>query len=259
MTQATNTTIDRPTWVDLATSDAEAARDFYGKLFGWRVEVNPDPQYGGYGLAKLDGQDAAGIGPVQFPGQPTTWTLYIGTDDIERLSEKVGAAGGTVTAPPFDVGDQGRMASFQDPTGAGFSAWQGTRTGGFQTTASNGFGWAELTSNDIEKALPFYREVFGWESRRSPMPGGPDYIEFQVEGESVAGAWDMSSQQMAGAPSQWMVYFAVDDVDAAFRTALDQGGREVSAPQAYPGGKYAIVTDPQGAAFGLLEQERAEG
>jgi predicted enzyme related to lactoylglutathione lyase len=254
MTHAT-TTANRPAWVDLATSDAEAARAFYERLFGWRIDVNPDPQYGGYGIAKLDDADAAGIGPVQSPQQPTAWNLYVGTDDVDRLSDTVAAAGGTVVAPPFDVGDQGRMATFQDPTGATLSAWQGTRMGGFQTQASNGFGWAELTSSDIDRAVAFYRQVLGWEIRRSPMPGGPDYVEFQIDGESVAGAWAMTAEQMAGAPSQWMVYFAVDDIDASFRTAIDNGGREVTAPQAYPGGRYAILTDPQGAAFGLLAPE----
>jgi uncharacterized protein len=258
MTQATSTTIDRPTWVDLATQDATAARDFYGKLFGWQIDVNPDPQYGGYGRAQHDGMDAAGIGPAQSAIQPTAWSVYIGTSDVDRLAEKVKAAGGTVVAPPFDVGDQGRMASFQDPTGAILSAWQGTRMGGFQTTGDNGYGWSELTSSDIDRALPFYREVFGWDVRRSPMPGGPDYIEFLLDGESVAGAWAMDPAQMGGAPSQWMVYFAVDDVDAAFRRAIDLGGREINAPQSFPGGTFAIVTDPQGAAFGLLKQEPAQ-
>jgi len=87
------------------------------------------------------------------------------------------------------------------------------------------------------------------------MPGGPDYIEFQIDGQSVAGAWAMDPAQMGGAPSQWMVYFAVDDVDAVFRRALENGGREINAPQAYPGGEFAIVSDPEGAAFGLLKQE----
>jgi uncharacterized protein len=255
MTQAMSTTINRPTWVDLATKDADGARDFYGKLFGWRVEVNPDPQYGGYGLAKRHGQDAAGIGPVQSAEQPTAWSMYVGTDDVEALAEKVRAAGGTVIAPPFDVGDQGRMAVFQDPTGAFISAWQGTQMGGFQTSGPNAYGWSELSSTDIDKALPFYRDVLGWEARRSPMPGGPDYIEFQLDGQSVAGGWAMDPAQMRGAPSNWLVYFSVDDVDAAFRTAIEAGGREINAPQSYPGGTFAIVTDPQGAAFGLLHQE----
>jgi uncharacterized protein len=255
MAHATSTTVDRPVWVDLATKDAEGARDFYTKLFGWQIEVNPDPLYGGYGRATVDGRDAAGIGPAQSPDQPSMWSVYIGTEDIDRLADDVQAAGGRIVAPPFDVGDQGRMAVFLDPTGAAISAWQGMRMGGFQTTGDRGYGWSELTSTDIERALPFYRDVFGWETRRSPMPGGPDYIEFQLGGQSVAGAWAMDPSQMRGAPSQWMVYFAVKDVDAAFRTAIDNGAREVNAPQAYPGGTFAIVTDPQGAAFGLLQQE----
>ena len=258
MTHAT-TTANRPAWVDLATSDADAARTFYGKLFGWDIQVNPDPQYGGYGIAKIDGRDAAGIGPVQSPQQPTVWSLYIGTDDIDRLSEAVATTGGIVVAPPFDVGDQGRMAAFQDPTGAMFSAWQGTRMGGFGTTGDNTFAWAELTSTDIDSALAFYEHLLGWQTRRSPMPGGPDYIEFQLRGESVAGAWGLSPEQMGGAPSQWMVYFNVDDIDAAFRTAIDNGGREVTSPQEYPGGRYAIVADPQGATFGLLTNARDRG
>ena len=255
MTQAT-TTANRPAWVDLATRDADAARTFYAKLFGWDIEVNPDPQYGGYGIARVDGRDAAGIGPVQSPQQPTAWSMYVGANDVDALSDAVTAAGGTIVAPPFDVGDQGRMAAFQDPSGAMFSAWQGTRMSGFGTAGSNTFGWAELTSSDIDTALPFYERLLGWQVRRSPMPGGPDYIEFQLGGESVAGAWAMSPEQMGGAPSQWMVYFNVDDIDAAFRTAIDNGGREINAPQPYPGGKYAIVTDPQGATFGLLANER---
>ena len=73
MAHATATIIDKPAWVDLSSSDAQASRDFYSKVFGWSVEVNPDPQYGGYALAKVGGEDAAGIGPAQAPNTPTAW------------------------------------------------------------------------------------------------------------------------------------------------------------------------------------------
>ncbi len=53
-------------------------------------------------------------------------------------------------------------------------------------------------------------------------------------------------------PSYWLVYFNVADVDASFRTVLDAGGREMMPPSDFPGGRFAIVSDPQGAAFGLL-------
>src|SRR5262245_46665478 len=131
MVEAATRILNKPAWVDLGTSDAAAARAFYEAVFGWNVEVNPDPQYGGYGLAKRDGKDAAGIGPTQSPDQPTAWSVYIGADDIELLAKAVADNGGTVAAPPFDVGDQGRMAVFQDPVGAFISAWQATQMGGF--------------------------------------------------------------------------------------------------------------------------------
>ena len=254
MAQTMTTTLNKPAWVDLSSADAASAREFYAKLFGWNVEVNPDPQYGGYGLAKIDGSDAAGIGPKMDPNAPTAWNLYIGTEDIEDLAGRVSANGGTVAMPPFDVGDQGRMAVFQDPAGAFISAWQGTRMGGFQTDSPNSFGWAELNARGVDRALPFYTKVFGWTVKTSPMgEGQPDYNEFQIGGQSVAGAWEMNSNVPAEVPSYWQVYFAVDDVDTAFRKAIELGAKEVNAPTEYPGGKFAIVTDPQGASFGLLK------
>jgi uncharacterized protein len=257
MAQTMTSTLNKPAWVDLASGDAGASRDFYSKLFGWQVEVNPDPQYGGYGLAKIGGSDAAGIGPKQDPNAPTAWNLYIGSDDIDDLARRVTANGGSVVAPPFDVGDQGRMAVFLDPAGAFISAWQGTRMGGFQTDAPNSFGWAELNARGVDNALPFYQQVFGWSTKSSPMgEGQPDYNEFQIGGQSVAGAWEMNPNVPAEVPSYWQIYFAVDDVDAAFKKALELGAHEMVAPTEYPGGRFAIATDPQGASFGLLKVSR---
>ena len=54
-------------------------------------------------------------------------------------------------------------------------------------------------------------------------------------------------------PSYWQVYFTVADVDSAFRKALAEGATEMLAPQDFPGGRFAIVSDPQGASFGLLK------
>jgi uncharacterized protein len=254
MAQATSTIVNKPAWVDLSSSDAQASRDFYSKLFGWQVDVNPDPQYGGYALAKLDGKDVGGIGPTQSPDAPTAWNIYIGTEDVDDLAKRIQAAGGTVVAPPFDVGDQGRMAVFQDPSGAFISAWQGTRMGGFQTEVSNSYGWAELNARGVEKALPFYTEVFGWTIKTSEMgEGQPPYTEFHLDGQSIAGAWEMNPMVPAQVPSYWQVYFTVDDVDSAYKTAMEAGAREMLAPQDFPGGRFAIIGDPQGASVGLLK------
>ena len=253
MADAAIAVANKPAWVDLASKDPAGARDFYKKLFGWDIQVNPDPQYGGYGLAKQDGKDVAGIGPTQSPDQPSAWSFYVSTDDIGALARQVEAAGGKVISQPFDVGDQGRMAVFQDPAGAFISAWESTRMVGFQTQGSNAFGWAELNARGIDNALPFYERVFGWKVKRTPVPGGPAYNEFQVDGESIAGATELNPASPAGVPSHWLVYFNVDDIDTTYRQALDLGANGVAAPQEYPGGSFAIIADPQGATFGLFE------
>src|SRR5882672_6835943 len=137
MADAAIAVANKPAWVDLGTKDPAGARDFYKKLFGWDIEVNPDPQYGGYALAKVNGKDVAGIGGLMSPDQPTAWSVYIGAEDVEKLGQKVQDAGGKVVAPAFDVDEQGRMAVFQNPSGAFISGWQPSIMGGFQTSGAN--------------------------------------------------------------------------------------------------------------------------
>ena len=260
MAEAKTAVANKPMWIDLATSDAPAAREFYSKLFGWKIDVNPDPQYGGYGMAEVGGKRVAGIAPKMSPEAPTAWSIYIGTDDADDLAKKVTAAGGKVVMAPFDVGDQGRMAVFQDPTGAFISAWQaGAMTGAFATGDTGTFGWAELSSRGVDKAIPFYKKVFGWATKSTPMgPDQPPYTEFQLGGESIAGGQEMQPMVPANVPSYWLAYFNVADVDKSFKTATQAGARELVAPMDFPGGRFAIVTDPQGASFGLMKMAPAQ-
>jgi predicted enzyme related to lactoylglutathione lyase len=254
MAETVVSNVGKPAWVDLASPDPAASRDFYGKLLGWQLEVSPDPQYGGYATAKLGGKDVAGIGPKMMPEAPTAWSLYIGTDNVDALATKVQSAGGKVIAQPMDVGDQGRMAVFQDPSGAFIAAWQPRAMAGFLTGMPGAFGWAELNSRGLGSAVPFYAAAFGWASRTSPMgEGQPPYTEFLIGDQSIAGGMEMNPNAPQFMPSYWMVYFAVDDVDGAYRRALEDGAQEMLAPTDFAGGRFAILNDPQGAMFGLLK------
>jgi predicted enzyme related to lactoylglutathione lyase len=146
------------------------------------------------------------------------------------------------------------MTVFQDPSGAFISAWQPRAMGTFYAGVANTFGWAELSARGIEKAIPFYQQVFGWTAKSSEMgEGAPPYTEFQLDGESIAGGMEMNPMVPAGVPSYWMAYFAVEDVDRSFKEATAAGASEMLAPQDFPGGRFAILSDPQGAAFGLLK------
>src|SRR2546428_11936039 len=94
MAEAKTAVAHKPIWLDLSSSDAAGSRDFYSKLFGWKIEVNPDPQYGGYGMAKIGGKDVAGIGPKMAPEAPNAWLVYIANPGAPGTPQEAKAAGG---------------------------------------------------------------------------------------------------------------------------------------------------------------------
>src|SRR2546425_13166460 len=114
MAEAKTAVAHKPIWLDLSSSDAAGSRDFYSKLFGWKVEVNPDPQYGGYGLGQIGGKGVAGIGGKQMGGAPTAWSVYIGSTDPAETGKKVEAAGGPVGVPPTPIRGPGNLAVFPE-------------------------------------------------------------------------------------------------------------------------------------------------
>lgn len=246
-----------PVWIDLSTSDPAAARDFYSKLFGWTAKPEEDPNAGGYAMARIAGKDVAGIGGLQDPNGPSAWMIYIGTKDADATATKIEAAGGKIVAPPFDVMDVGRMAVFQDPVGAFIALWQPKTMQGFEISRKSGaFSWAELNARGIDQAKAFYTKVFGWTTKESPMgEGQPMYTEFQQSGTSILGGMEMQAQVPAQVPSYWQPYFGTKDVDGTFKKALQLGAKELVAPMDFPGGRFAIIADPQGAMIGLLSSD----
>jgi hypothetical protein len=110
--------------------------------------------------------------------------------------------------------------------------------------------WYELTTPDTDAARAFYGNVLGWTTARAPMEG-MDYILASAAETMVAG---MMQPPTAEIPPNWLIYFAVTDVDATVRAMRADGAGEVVAPTDIPGtGRFAVLTDPQGAYFGLLQ------
>ena len=249
---------NRPRWVDYSADNPGTIREFYEQLFGWSWSISDDPQYGGYAMAMIGDHSAAGIGGKQDPSFPSLWALYFGTDDIDALSQKVRDAGGSVLMQPFDVGDQGQMAVYQDPSGGTFSAWQGQGAGDFTFDVPNAFSWAELNARGVESLLPFYEQVFGWGVKNTETMGDQQpYFEFDIGGDSILGAWEMNPMVPAEVPTYWQVYFNTDDVDATFAKALSLGASELVAPQDFPGGRFAIMRDPEGASVAIVKTWQA--
>jgi uncharacterized protein len=241
-----------PSWVDLATTDPEGSRAFYGAVLGWEfVDLGPDA--GGYSFCTLNGKQVAGLGPTQGEGMPSAWSSYVSVDDADVTAKAVEAAGGTALAPPFDVMEAGRMAVFADPTGAAVSVWQPKQTKGAELVNEPG-AWCcnELDTRDLDAAKEFYQSVFGWEPVTSDM-GEMSYTEFKLDGKSIGGMMAMPDQVPAEVPSFWLVYFAVADTDATVAKVTELGGGVSMPAMDSPAGRFAVVRDPAGAVFGVIK------
>ncbi|HEY3749447.1 MAG TPA: VOC family protein [Pseudonocardiaceae bacterium] len=241
-----------PSWVDLSTPDVSAAAEFYGTLFGWQVQDSM-AEAGGYRLADLRGKPVAGIGPQMQPGMPPAWATYIATADADATAKAVNEAGGQTLMAPMEVMDVGTMAVFTDPTGAAFAVWQaGQHIGAGIVDEPGSLSWNELTTRQPEAAIPFYRDVFGWDSVTHDM-GGTPYTEWLLDGRgSVGGMMPMDDSFPAEVPAHWAVYFAVADADATVAKATELGGAVVVPPTDIPQGRFAMLVDPQGAAFNVI-------
>lgn len=239
-----------PCWADLTTSDTAAARAFYAAVLGWQVQ-DLGPEFGHYALCSRDGHVTAGLGPATSPDQPTAWTTYLATEDVDKTTELVTANGGTVLMPPTDVAEQGRTAIAVDPVGATFGLWQaGRRIGAELVNAPGGLAWNDHQSRHPDEARAFYAAVLGY--TYTALDGPLDYatIDGAGPGGTVGGIGAADPDQPA-AP-RWNVYFAVDDADVSIDAAIARGGQLVDGPTDTPFGRMATLQDAQGATFAVM-------
>jgi hypothetical protein len=244
-----------PCWADLASPDVAAAQAFYGPLLGWTFEES-GAEYGGYVMARTDGHDAAGIGPLQDPTQPPAWTLYFASEDADATATAVQQAGGTVLVEAFDVPAKGRMAIAADPSGAAFGIWQAGGSIGAEIVNTPGsLVWEDLRSTQPDAAAAFYQAVFA--HRVTPMPeAGPDYGTFALGDGGLADAMGGIGGMMGapeGTPSHWLVYFGVADTDAAVAETTPLGGTVLAPAFDTPYGRMAAMRDPAGAVFWVVQ------
>jgi uncharacterized protein len=237
-----------PSWVDIGTSDIAGALAFYGELFGWTSE-DMGEEAGHYTIVSKNGQRVAALSNAMDPGPPR-WTTYINVDDVDDVAKKAEAAGGTVIMAPMQVMSAGKMAIFQDTTGAFIAAWQpGDHIGAGLVNEAGSLTWNELSSSDPSKSKAFYSAVFGW-----GWGGSDEYSEAQVGGRTIAGLMPRPEGMPAEVPDHWLAYFGTTDVDAEAERATGLGATVLVPPTDIPGtGRFAVLMDPQGAMFALFK------
>jgi uncharacterized protein len=244
-------------WAELATIDVAAAKPFYKGLLGWDFR---DQEMGGgsfYSIIVLGEHQAGGMYGItaeqKAQGVPPHWMVYFSVTSADQTAAKAAALGGTIVAGPFAVNNIGRMAVLEDPTGAKFCIWQPSGLAGAEIMNELGAPtWPELSTRDRVKAAGFYTQLFGWETTTSPNPMTA-YMEWQLGGESIGGMIEMDSR-WGNAPPHWMIYVMVPDCRAACDKAGVLGGKVHLPPMDITGvGQIAVLTDPQGAAFKVIQ------
>jgi predicted enzyme related to lactoylglutathione lyase len=150
------------------------------------------------------------------------------------------------------------MAVISDPTGAMFGVWQaGTSIGATSVNDPGCLTNTELSTDDVERASSFYRDLFGWNIVELDTRGGPRIwaIEHSGAARGRKGNIRLLSERQRGTRPYWMPYFTVVSLDQSLDFVSDRDGTVITGPVAVPAGRFAVVSNPQGALLGLFEGE----
>lgn len=245
-------------WIELATTDQTAAKDFYARIFGWSSNDYPMGPNEVYTIFQVDGRDAAAgctLRPEQRAhGVPPHWNLYVAVENADATAARAAELGGTVLAPPFDVFDSGRMAVLQDPTGASLCIWQPNRHPGTGIAGVDGtLCWADLNTRDRQRAGEFYSGLFGWQMMKEDE--APEHNYWHIKnGEHFIGGLPPGAPQNPGAPAHWLAYFQVTDCDVTAAEAKNLGATLYMPPTDFEDvGRVSVIADPQGAVFAIFK------
>jgi predicted enzyme related to lactoylglutathione lyase len=119
--------------------------------------------------------------------------------------------------------------------------------------------WRELATKDLKTAMDFYSQLFGWhleQTKVTPM----DYKEIHIDGTAYGGLMAIDENWPPGVPSHWSTYIAVADADETVEKIKQNGGAVKHGPFDAPGvGRIAMVSDPAGAPFAIIQFETQPG
>lgn len=197
-------------WMDLKTLDLPGTSAFFSAALGWRFAVDEEDwrratkiAVGGHRIGSVSDLSS----PVYPSETPAHIAFYLSVDDVDRRVDAATANGARLVVPPFDAGDQGRIATLIDPTGAAFSLWQPHRFAGWgfpQGLAGAPYRMV-LACAQPDQARRFYHETTG-----SPLVCA-DFIGADADGP------------LASTP-QWELAVGVDDLESVVARVRDHGG-----------------------------------
>jgi uncharacterized protein len=243
-------------WAELITPKLGEAERFYAGLFGWTYQEQLSSN-GHYALALMNGEPVAGLihhalreGEKRQP----YWLTFIAVQDVDAAARTAVSGGAKVVVSPHTYPARGRQAVLTDPQGAPFALIASFSGDPPDYLAQNGaWIWSSLLTRDPEAGLAFYQNVFGYEVFDLHSDDGLQHALLASDNLARASVNAFPADTVHRHP-HWLNFIRVADASDTAAKAVALGGSVLVAPRIdRHGGKFAVIADPTGAPFGVME------
>lgn len=252
--------VGKPVFLQLVTPDLDTSKQFYSDLFGWSFRTS---RVGAtdIAVAYVDEQPVGSLIHRDFPSgekrQPA-WLTFFSVSDADATNALAVQHGARVLVPPHTIEGFGREAIYADPQGAVFATLASSSGDPEDVLAAPGqWIWSSLLTVDPDTGAAFYQKLFDYEVFDLDEDAGGQH--FLLASKTYARA---SANRLPPGPSRhphWLNFIRVLDADASTAQLVKLGGHVLVPPRMdRHGGRIAVVSDPSGAPFGLMEWTSAD-
>lgn len=234
-------------WFDLVTASPDAARAFYGKVFGWSFQAVADGN--DYSLIVAGERLIGGIFQPAASAAGTRWLSFASVGDIDAVLAKLERNGFVKLLPATEVPGRGAQAIVRDSQGAIVGLMRSASGDPPDEPVAPGeFFWVDLYTRDTAAAAAAYAAVGYAVVPADENEGNRMFLESR--GYARAGITPLPPEESRAG---WLPYVQVEDVAATTATALQAGGKVLLAPDpAVLDGNLAVIGDPLGGVIGII-------
>jgi uncharacterized protein len=248
-------------WADLVTPNLAAAEKFYGGLFGWTFQ-SVHAGSTDYAVAMFDGRPIAGLLEKAIPSgerHQSAWLTFLAASDVDGIKRTALAHGAKLLADDRSYPMRGRQCVLSDPEGAVFAVLASSSGDPPDYLPAVGeWIWSSLHAKDAGAEAAFYQQLFNYDVFEAPSDDGQQHLILSSDDYARASANDLAAGSTRRHP-HWLNFVRVVSASETAAKVRALGGRVLVEPRAdRHGGMLAVVADPAGAPFGLMEWSDSE-
>jgi uncharacterized protein len=248
--------VGKVVWAELVTPDLGAAERFYGGLFGWTFQTIHTGK-SDYAVALVNGRPVGGLFQKTIPAgehKQSAWLTFVAVRDVDSVKRAALAHGAKVVSDSRSYPSRGRQAVLSDPEGAVFAILASSSGDAPDFLAASGeWIWSSLLARNPDAEAAFYQQLFAYDVFDLASDDGLEHVILSSDDFARA-----SVNAMPGDPARrhahWLNFIRVDNtVDMVAKVTASGGRVLVETHVDRHGGQVAVVADPAGAPFGLME------